>query len=333
MNTADRQIADILAKYGEPFEGNVWRVQGTAVIYHKALERIAAVAAIRFEEPTIVRAERDEAVILVKGYILDGSRAADRGPRFEWSIGEALLTDGTRPGNYRVSGRQAAYVYAMAEKRAKDRVILKLIELHGLVYSEEEADEFKDARPAADAGSGEAASAGAGALTSSLGAPNQQPADASPIDKLVFALEQCVSVETFEMRRKSQAFQNEVDHLTTPQRDELLAFIRRRRAQLRRQEGGGDAASPAVEAMKADALKAADRKGGDLAKRAGVLCGDPEFIAFVLGNDREASPAGFLREWCNVTSRADLDHDVEAAGRFEHLLDAFESYKRMRTAA
>jgi hypothetical protein len=37
----------------------------------------------------------------------------------------------------------------MAEKRAKDRVILKLVELHGLVYSEEEADEFKDARPGA----------------------------------------------------------------------------------------------------------------------------------------------------------------------------------------
>jgi hypothetical protein len=35
----------------------------------------------------------------------------------------------------------------MAEKRAKDRVILKLIELHGYVYSEEEADEFKQGRP------------------------------------------------------------------------------------------------------------------------------------------------------------------------------------------
>ncbi len=49
--------------------------------------------------------------------------------------------------NYRVSGKQAAYVYAMAEKRGKDRVILKLIELHGLVYSEEEADEFRNGEP------------------------------------------------------------------------------------------------------------------------------------------------------------------------------------------
>jgi hypothetical protein len=133
MNATEKKIAEVLAKFGEPMAGNVWRVQGTAVIYHKALERIAAQAEIRFDPPTIVRAERDEAVILVTGRM---------GERLEWSIGEALV--GT---NYRVSGKQAAYVYAMAEKRAKDRVILKLIELHGLVYSEEEADEFRQGRP------------------------------------------------------------------------------------------------------------------------------------------------------------------------------------------
>src|SRR5215207_9191072 len=128
MSTADKQIADILAKYGEPIAGNIWRVQGQAVIYHKALERIAAQAGIAFASPTILRAERDEAVILVTGRM---------GERTEWSIGEALVNV-----NYRISGRQAAYVYAMTEKRAKDRVILKLIGLHGLLYSEEEADEL-----------------------------------------------------------------------------------------------------------------------------------------------------------------------------------------------
>jgi hypothetical protein len=133
MNATEKKIAEVLAKFGEPMAGNVWRVQGTAVIYHKALERIAAQAEIRFDPPTIVRAERDEAVILVTGRM---------GERLEWSIGEALVG-----ANYRVSGKQAAYVYAMAEKRAKDRVILKLIELHGLVYSEEEADEFRQGRP------------------------------------------------------------------------------------------------------------------------------------------------------------------------------------------
>jgi hypothetical protein len=132
MNTTDSKIAEVLAKFGEPMAANVWRVQGQPVIYHKALERIAAQAQIQFEPPSIVRAERDEAVILVTGRM---------GERVEWSIGEALIGV-----NYRISGKQAAYVYAMAEKRAKDRVILKLIELHGLVYSEEEADEFKQNR-------------------------------------------------------------------------------------------------------------------------------------------------------------------------------------------
>ncbi|AWN46989.1 trna delta -isopentenylpyrophosphate transferase [Methylobacterium terrae] len=135
--TTDKQIADILATYGEPLAGNVWRVQGTAVIYHKALERIAVQARIRFDAPVIVRAERDEAVILVTGHM-----PGPNGDRTEWSIGEALIGV-----NYRVSGRQAAYVFAMAEKRAKDRVILKLAGLHGLLYSEDEADEFKASRP------------------------------------------------------------------------------------------------------------------------------------------------------------------------------------------
>jgi len=134
MNTTDKKISEVLAKFGEPMAGNVWRVQGTAVIYHKTLERIAAQAKVIFDEPKIIRAERDEAVIQVTGRLPDG--------RAEWSIGEALIGV-----NYRVSGKQAAYVYAMAEKRAKDRVILKLIELHGFVYSEEEADEFKQSRP------------------------------------------------------------------------------------------------------------------------------------------------------------------------------------------
>lgn len=142
MRTADKQIADTLVRYGEPFAGNVWRVQGTAVIYHKTLERIAAQAGIHFDPPTIIRAERDEAVVLVTGRLPGAKVGAKAGTeRVEWSIGEALVNV-----NYRVSGKQAAYVYAMAEKRGKDRVILKLIELHGLVYSEEEADEFRGGR-------------------------------------------------------------------------------------------------------------------------------------------------------------------------------------------
>lgn len=130
---AEKSIRAVLDEFGEAWtKGTVWEVQGTPVISHKALERIAARASIRFDLPTIVRAERDEAVILVVGH---------RGEMREWSIGECVVNV-----NYRVSGKQAAYVFAMAEKRAKDRVILKLLSLHGMAYSEEEADDFKAGR-------------------------------------------------------------------------------------------------------------------------------------------------------------------------------------------
>ena len=141
--SADATIREILERYDErPGEGVTWKVQSATVITHKALERIAVKAQIRFPAPTVIRAERDEAVILVTGTMKapDGAE-----PETAWSIGECLVNV-----NYRVSGKQAAYPYAMAEKRAKDRVILKLIGLHGLLYSEEEADEFKD-RPSAPA--------------------------------------------------------------------------------------------------------------------------------------------------------------------------------------
>jgi hypothetical protein len=47
-------------------------------------------------------------------------------------------------GNYKVSGKQASYVWAMAEKRGKDRVIIKLAGIEA--YSEEESDDFKERR-------------------------------------------------------------------------------------------------------------------------------------------------------------------------------------------
>lgn len=124
------RVFEILNKYGEADRANVWQVQSATVIKHACLERVAAKAGVVFDKPTVLRAERDEAVILVTGSLEK---------RSEWSIGEALINV-----NYRVSGKQAAYVFAMAEKRAKDRVILKLIGLHGLAYSEDEADDFKE---------------------------------------------------------------------------------------------------------------------------------------------------------------------------------------------
>ena len=123
MTNTDEQIATILAHYGEPATGNVWQVEGQTFIHHRTLERIAARAKIIFDPPTVLRAERDEAVLVVVGRM---------GERAEWSIGEALVD-----GNYHVLEPEAAYVYVMAEKRAKNRAILKLIGLPDVASSEE----------------------------------------------------------------------------------------------------------------------------------------------------------------------------------------------------
>jgi hypothetical protein len=123
MANTDAQLATILDRYGEPATGNFWQVEGETFVHHRTLERIAGKAKITFDPPVVLRAERDEAVLLVVGRM---------GERVEWSIGEALVGV-----NYHAPGSEPAYAYAMAEKRGKDRVILKLIELPDVVSSEE----------------------------------------------------------------------------------------------------------------------------------------------------------------------------------------------------
>ena len=105
---------------------SLWDCHGTWVLKHSACETIAANRGITFDEPLIIESDADKsiAIVMVKGYL---------GDKFEWTFGEAT------PKNSKNS-----YPYAMAEKRAKDRIILKLIGLHGDVYSEDEADVFKD---------------------------------------------------------------------------------------------------------------------------------------------------------------------------------------------
>jgi len=98
---------------------------GKWVVYHWACEAAAAAAGIKFDPPTVICADPANkiATICVTGHL---------GEKSEWSIGEAAPYNTTQ-----------SYPFAMAEKRGKDRVILKLLGLHGIAYSEEEADDFK----------------------------------------------------------------------------------------------------------------------------------------------------------------------------------------------
>ena len=129
MAMLDKTVKEILERYGISPRDACWDCHGTWVILHKYLERIADKAGITFDAPEFVHtdAKSKESVLLVTGHMGDKSA---------WSIGEAL------PYNNKNS-----YPFAMAEKRGKDRVILKLAGLSGHVYSDEEADDFKRNRP------------------------------------------------------------------------------------------------------------------------------------------------------------------------------------------
>ncbi len=122
MSKLDPRIEAVRDQYGLE-ASDFWELpqkKGTWVAKHSALEVAAAKAGIMFDNPIIIEANSEAgiAVLSVAGLMND---------RREWATGEAS------PKNNR-----NAYPWAMAEKRAKDRVILKLIGIHGLVYSEDE---------------------------------------------------------------------------------------------------------------------------------------------------------------------------------------------------
>lgn len=128
MGKPTQAVLDFMKKYGIDAD-ELWEVHGsTWVVKHKALERVAAEQGITFGPPDVSECNTKEGIVAmwVPGAL---------GERKEWAFGEAS------PKN-----NKNAYPWAMAEKRAKDRVILKLLNGHGTLYSEAEADEFGETR-------------------------------------------------------------------------------------------------------------------------------------------------------------------------------------------
>lgn len=126
MGTPSKQLREFMERYKIDAD-EVWEVRsgGAWAAKHSALERVAAEQGIKFERPSVIEAHSIEKIAVVCVF-------AKMGEREEWSFGEAS------PAN-----NKNAYCYAMAEKRAKDRCILKLLNSHGTVYSDAEADEFE----------------------------------------------------------------------------------------------------------------------------------------------------------------------------------------------
>lgn len=128
MANFPKEIADFMERYKVSFD-EVWLIPKSSnyAIKHKAIERVAAEQGIVFDDPQIATRDYENGGVcmLVKGRM---------GDRETWSFGEAS------PLNLRKNEKMALYPWAMAEKRAKDRVALKLLDIHGAIYSEEELD-------------------------------------------------------------------------------------------------------------------------------------------------------------------------------------------------
>lgn len=138
MAQLNEKLKKLLSEVGEKVDMSddknsaVWSLpqnKNVLIIKHKALEKISAHLGMWFDPPNVLENNTDKNIVsmCVRGYIDDG-----KGKNSAWSIGEVSPKNNTNK-----------YPYAIAEKRAIDRVILKLLGVHGDMYSEEEAEDFK----------------------------------------------------------------------------------------------------------------------------------------------------------------------------------------------
>ena len=73
-------------------------------------------------------------------------------------------------------------------------------------------------------------------------------------------------------------------------------------------------------------------KGGQLAQRAGIICNEGAFKKFLaerwpeMWKAAKDDAAVMIRVACNVDSRADLDHDTEAAAKFRDLEGKYNAW-------
>lgn len=86
--------------------------------------------------------------------------------------------------------------------------------------------------------------------------------------------------------------------------------------------------------VKTDKPEPEKKRGGKLAQRAGILCNEGGFIKFLgekhfAGISDPADAADMVRGLCGVNSRADLDHNDEAALIFRDLEANYNAWLRV----
>ena len=118
-------MKDLAKKYNLT-ESDYWQESRSKkwIITHDACQKIASQEGITYAPPQIINSERDFVRMVVTG---------KKGDVVMWKTGEA---DNKNCKNL--------YYFAMAEKRAKDRVCLALINAYEYgIYSDVEADDFR----------------------------------------------------------------------------------------------------------------------------------------------------------------------------------------------
>ena len=124
------KIKEIVKKY-DLTKDDFWNLTGNVwIIKHDACQKIAKIEHIVFENPTIVEHSREHCILMgTAGKSIEKNRYIS-----EWTFGEAD----------KKTNCKNQYIFAMAEKRLKDRLTLKLINAyeHG-IYSDTESDDFK----------------------------------------------------------------------------------------------------------------------------------------------------------------------------------------------
>lgn len=75
-----------------------------------------------------------------------------------------------------------------------------------------------------------------------------------------------------------------------------------------------------------------ERKGGKLAQKAGIMCNEAAFAEYVRQNKFDGNPVEYVYEFCQVTSRAHLDHDEAAARKFRDLELSYNAWVMVEAA-
>ena len=128
-------IDDLAGKHGFKRDVDYWqhKQSGQWILKHDSVEKIANAEDIRIQKiESLYQSETSCRFLITMGKWINGS------------CEEVIITTGEADK----SNCTNAYLAAMAEKRGKDRAILKLIKAYEYgISSEEEADDFKESKP------------------------------------------------------------------------------------------------------------------------------------------------------------------------------------------